>query len=116
MKQVHQKVNLIPIIAKSDTLTEKEVAEFKNYRPDDPTRKTKQMMFFLQSFGVDFEKAIYGSATEVSETELSGGAKINRIFHERFPFELVKMELQEPGIKLLVDLGRKKQANLSILC
>ena len=23
--------------------------------------------------------------------ELSGGAKINRIFHERFPFELVKV-------------------------
>ena len=27
----------------------------------------------------------------MSKTELTGGAKINRIFHERFPFELVKV-------------------------
>ena len=29
MKQLHTKVNLIPIIAKADTLTDEEVAEFK---------------------------------------------------------------------------------------
>jgi hypothetical protein len=29
MKQVHKKVNLIPIISKADTLTEEEVAKFK---------------------------------------------------------------------------------------
>ncbi|GME90853.1 unnamed protein product [Ambrosiozyma monospora] len=29
MKEVHEKVNLIPVIAKSDTLTENEIAEFK---------------------------------------------------------------------------------------
>lgn len=29
MRQLHTKVNLIPIIAKSDTLTDEEVAEFK---------------------------------------------------------------------------------------
>ena len=28
---------------------------------------------------------------QVNTTQLSGGAKINRIFHERFPFELVKV-------------------------
>ena len=40
----------------------------------------------------DFEKAISGAdSTEVSTKELSGGAKINRIFNERFPFELVKV-------------------------
>ena len=31
-------------------------------------------------------------------TELSGGAKINRIFHERFPFELVKVSEIAPKI------------------
>ncbi|KAI5953390.1 CDC3 [Candida jiufengensis] len=30
MKQVHEKVNLIPIIAKSDTLTDEEIQQFKN--------------------------------------------------------------------------------------
>ncbi len=44
----------------------------------------------VQNFGVDFNHRISGGATE-KMTELSGGAKINRIFHERFPFELVKV-------------------------
>lgn len=35
MKSVHEKVNLIPIIAKSDTLTEKEIEEFKKRVLDD---------------------------------------------------------------------------------
>lgn len=103
---------------------EKEVEEFKNFRPDDPTRKTKALLqsvhtrtdthshantleqevmtlfsvYFLpamcrmvQQFGVDFEKCIEGSGDQVDTSNLSGGAKINRIFHERFPFELVKV-------------------------
>ena len=45
----------------------------------------------VQQFGVDFEKRIEGSGDQVDTVELSGGAKINRIFHERFPFELVKV-------------------------
>lgn len=45
----------------------------------------------VQQFSVDFEKRIEGSGDQVDTLELSGGAKINRIFHERFPFELVKV-------------------------
>lgn len=45
----------------------------------------------VQQFGVDFEKCIEGSGDQVDTNELSGGARINRIFHERFPFELVKV-------------------------
>lgn len=45
----------------------------------------------VQQFGVDFEKCIEGSGDQVDTAELSGGARINRIFHERFPFELVKV-------------------------
>lgn len=45
----------------------------------------------VQSYGVDFEHRIEGGGSEMSKTELTGGAKINRIFHERFPFELVKV-------------------------
>lgn len=47
----------------------------------------------VQQFGVDFEKRIEGSGDQVDTLELSGGARINRIFHERFPFELVKVKL-----------------------
>ena len=45
----------------------------------------------VQQFSVDFDKRIEGSGDQVDTVELSGGAKINRIFHERFPFELVKV-------------------------
>lgn len=78
---------------------EKEVEEYKNFRPDDPTRKTKAMMQMVTSFGGDFEKSIEGAGSEISTNELSGGAKINKIFHERFPFELVRIEFSEPELR-----------------
>jgi len=45
----------------------------------------------VTTFGQDLEKSIEGAGSEINTMELSGGAKINRIFHERFPFELVKV-------------------------
>ncbi|KAM3863668.1 dynamin-2 isoform 7-T7 [Diretmus argenteus] len=78
---------------------EKEVEEYKNFSPDDPTRKTKALLQMVQQFGVDFEKCIEGSGDQVDTNELSGGAKINRIFHERFPFELVKIVFDEKELR-----------------
>lgn len=49
----------------------------------------------VQQFGVDFEKCIEGSGDQVDTNELLGGARINRIFHERFPLELFKVS--SPG-------------------
>ncbi len=45
----------------------------------------------VQRLAVDFEKLIEGSGDKVDTVNLSGGARINRIFHERFPYELVKV-------------------------
>ncbi|XP_033729665.1 dynamin-1-like isoform X4 [Pecten maximus] len=84
---------------------EKEVQEFKNFRPDDPSRKTKAMMQICQQFNVDFEKSIEGSGSVINTRELSGGAKINRIFHERFPFELVKMEFDERELRREISIA-----------
>ena len=72
---------------------EKACGEFKDYRPDDPGRKTKALLTLVQQFGQDFEQSIEGSGEEVDVLELSGGAKINRIFHERFPYELQKLDM-----------------------
>lgn len=55
----------------------------------------------VQQFSVDFEKRIEGSGDQVDTVELSGGAKINRIFHERFPFELVKAGVRIPNLNIL---------------
>lgn len=79
---------------------EKEVEEYKNFRPDDPTRKTKAMLQMIQQLQTDFERSIEGSGSAaINTSELSGGARINRIFHERFPFEIVKMEFDEKELR-----------------
>ena len=46
----------------------------------------------LQNYSSDIERIIEGGGgDEIDTAQLSGGAKINRIFNERFPFELVKV-------------------------
>lgn len=79
---------------------EKEVEQYKYFRPDDPGIKTKAMLQMIQQLQSDFERAIEGSGSaNINTNELSGGAKINRLFHERFPFEIVKMEIDEKELR-----------------
>nr|CAG4638278.1 EOG090X01UE [Cyclestheria hislopi] len=79
---------------------EKEVEQYKYFRPDDPSIKTKAMLQMIQQLQSDFERAIEGSGSaNINTMELSGGAKINRLFHERFPFEIVKMEFDEKELR-----------------
>ena len=64
----------------------------------------------VQRFGVEFDKQIEGSGQNVNLAELSGGAKINRIFHERFPYDLVKVctcaYMHEGSVSTYFILGR----------
>lgn len=54
----------------------------------------------VQQFCLSLSKSIEGtSGKDVSVTELSGGARINRLFHERFPFEIVRMEIDENELR-----------------
>lgn len=54
----------------------------------------------IQQLQNDFERAIEGSGSALINTnELSGGAKINRLFHERFPYEIVRMEFDEKELR-----------------
>ena len=54
----------------------------------------------IQQLQSDFERTIEGSGSaQINTMELSGGAKINRLFHERFPFEIVKMEFDEKELR-----------------
>ncbi|KAM3876011.1 dynamin 3a isoform 2-T2 [Diretmus argenteus] len=78
---------------------DKEARVYREQSPDDPTHKTKALLQLIQRFAVDFEKVIEGSGDKVDTMELSGGAKINRIFHERFPYELVKIEFDERELR-----------------
>lgn len=62
------------------------------------------MLQMIQQMQTDFERAIEGSGSAaINTSELSGGARINRLFHERFPFEIVKMEFDEKVTTELAD-------------
>lgn len=87
-------------LRKQQFALEKEVEEFKHFRPDDPSMKTKAMLQMIQQLQNEFERAIEGSGnSDINTAELSGGARINRLFHERFPFEIVKMECDEKELR-----------------
>merc|ERR1711962_1651687 len=89
---------------------EKEVEQYKYFRPDDPSIKTKAMLQSIQQLQQDFERCIEGSGSAAVNTlELSGGAKINRLFHERFPYEIARMK--EPSIKC-IDLVVQELSNV----
>ncbi|KAJ4943757.1 hypothetical protein JOQ06_006253 [Pogonophryne albipinna] len=77
----------------------KEAEELKQFSPDDPARRTKTLLQLAQRLAIDFEKLIEGSGDTVDTVNLSGGAKINRIFHERFPYELVQIESDEKKLR-----------------
>ena len=79
---------------------EKEVEQYKHFQPNDPSFKTKSMLQMIHQLQQDFERAIEGSGSSTINTfELSGGAKINSLFHERFPYELVRVELDEKELR-----------------
>ncbi|KAI6192009.1 Dynamin GTPase [Aphelenchoides bicaudatus] len=90
---------------------EKEVAEYKHLDINDPSRKTKILMQMLQTFTSDMEKSISGQSSSstvggaINTNELSGGARINRIFHERFPFEIVKMNIDEKEMRREIQIA-----------
>ncbi|KAI8429664.1 hypothetical protein MSG28_000238 [Choristoneura fumiferana] len=72
-------------------------------RKDITAALAAERKFFLrmiQQLQTDFERTIEGSGSaQINTIELSGGAKINRLFHERFPFEIVKMEFDEKELR-----------------
>lgn len=66
MKQVHEKVNLIPIIAKSDTLTDEEIVQFKRRILDD--LKYQNIKIFKPSnFDIDDEEVVLNTKSIVNK-------------------------------------------------
>ncbi|ODV80864.1 putative septin [Suhomyces tanzawaensis NRRL Y-17324] len=78
MKQVHEKVNLIPVIAKSDTLTGEEIAEFKQriledikyqgiktFQPLDFENDEEETVLNTKQILSKFPFAVVGSTKEV---------------------------------------------------
>jgi len=86
---------------------EKEVEMYKNFRPDDPAQKTKALMMMLHNFTQDFDKVIEGGNIDIDTDKLSGGARINKVFHERFPFELFRLQYDEKALHKKIGFAIK---------
>ena len=94
---------------------EKEVEEYKGCAADDPTRKSKALMTMIQQLQADFERSVLGKdSDEVNTTELSSGAKINRLFHERFPYELARMVIDEQQLRKEIAFAIKNATGIRI--
>ncbi|XP_077572793.1 dynamin 3a isoform X2 [Stigmatopora nigra] len=85
------------------TSISKDVETYKLYNPDDSICRTKTLIRHVLQLSGDFEKLMQGSGDQVNTTNLSGGARINQIFHERFPYLLNEMKCDEK--KLRMEIG-----------
>ncbi len=80
--------------------------DFKGMEVTDQGKKTKAMVQMINQFGNKFEKKIEGSG-DVNLSKLSAGARIAKVFHERFPFEIVKMEQDERTLRKEISFAIK---------
>jgi len=78
---------------------DRDVAKYKNYRPNDPSQKTKTMLQMINQFQQKFTEVIEGSGDQVSTDQLSVGAKINRLFHERLPLHIAERKIDEKHLR-----------------
>lgn len=79
---------------------EKEVRDFKDFEPNNPSRRTKAMLSLTNQFAHEFSEVIEGhSGQSVSVETLSIGAKINRLFHERLPLNLAERKIDEKNLR-----------------
>ena len=77
-----------------------EVFQFKNYQPNDPSRKTKTMLQLINQFTSNFGEVIDGgNSVNVSTDSLSVGARINRLFHERLPLHIAERKIDEKHLR-----------------
>ncbi|CAF0795990.1 unnamed protein product [Rotaria sordida] len=80
----------------------KEVAEYRATAIYDTssTSDTKALVGLTHELREDFDTALQGNNLKEADLKtLTGGARIANIFRERFPFELIKVELQDKDMR-----------------
>ncbi|CAF0728993.1 unnamed protein product [Adineta ricciae] len=88
----------------------KEVAEYRATAMFESasTSDTKALVGLTHELREDFDKALQGSNLKEADLKtLTGGARIANIFRERFPFELIKVELQDKDMRNLTIVAIK---------
>ncbi|KER29826.1 hypothetical protein T265_03623 [Opisthorchis viverrini] len=84
---------------------EKEVNEVMALKPDDPSYKTAALLRMVRSFETEFTNIIDGNLGNVDTQSLSGGAEIGRIFHERFPYDMLKIQFDEKTLRREISIA-----------
>ena len=84
---------------------EKEVKMIKKeHLADSAQTNTKNMVKMISTIGIELERRIAGGGGDTMDvTSLSGGARIAKVFHERFPYEMAKVQPDEK--QLGVEIG-----------
>ncbi|XP_063900299.1 dynamin-1-like isoform X2 [Zophobas morio] len=86
-------------LAKEVALLEKQVREFDQHDLSNNEKPAARLMQILQRFSYEYWGEINGfTSSSVNLESLSGGARINRIFFESFPYEISKYEMDEKRV------------------
>lgn len=97
---------------------EKEVQKMKKEHLSDAGRtNTKNMVKMISTVGVELEKKISGGgggSDSMDVTTLSGGARIAKVFHERFPFEMAKVQLDEKQLEREIGFAIKNANGIRV--
>lgn len=89
-------------LAKELRSLEKEVGDNGN----DNSNPVKALVMCTSELAENFSERVDGGACKnISLQELSGGARIARIFHERLPFELRKVETDERTLRKEISIA-----------
>ncbi len=94
MKRLHDKVNVIPVIAKSDTMTPEEVTHFKRQILNQIRQANIRLVVFENILNASIKMAFF-RIYEFPEEELVNGIeseqdrKENRLMKDRVPFAIV---------------------------
>ncbi len=102
MKKVHTKVNLIPVIAKSDTLTEEEIADFKQrilddintqginiFRPPTYEKDDEETILGCQELMSRIPFAVVGSTDEVKSKDG------NNVRGRQYPWGIIEVDNED---------------------
>ena len=100
MKQLHDKVNIIPVIAKADTMTPEEVAEFKATIMDQITAAKIKIYDFPESYILILAAVICFDFPEMADGE-EQDRKEDKKMKERLPFAVV-------GSNMILEIDGKK--------
>ncbi|KAF7639986.1 Septin-type G domain-containing protein [Meloidogyne graminicola] len=90
MKQLQDRVNIVPLIAKADTLTQNELCRFRQQIMDDMRKNNISFYKFPEQFNYEQQPSVLGVTTNgKTQNQYTGGNNISFQLEKRIPFAIV---------------------------